>query len=157
MSAITLSPIGVVRSPFTDPQTTPKQPRFSPDTEAEIHIDEPWREGLTDLVAFTRIWVLSWLDRPGFDLTMMPLPPWDTKPHGVFAGRSPVRPNSIGMSNVELMSVDRENGVIRIRGIDLLDGTPVLDIKPYAARIDAHPDAGDGWFETAPGRTETWK
>lgn len=158
---LSLTPIGIVRTPYTDRESTPYQPRFAPDVEAEVHLADPYVAGLKDLDSFDRIWLLTWLDRPHHEMRLTVVPPWDTEERGLFAGRGPVRPNSIGLTCCELIRVahpedGKGGGVLYVRGVDLLDHTPVLDIKPYLRSIEAHPDASEGWFETAKARKQSW-
>ena len=107
------------------------------DSESEIEIDAPWRDALDGLDAFSHIWVLTYLDRlPAPEsLRVNPKPADASVRVGIFATRSPQRPNPIGICAVELLQV--RGNVLRVRGLDALDGTPVLDIKPYLARRDA--------------------
>jgi tRNA-Thr(GGU) m(6)t(6)A37 methyltransferase TsaA len=146
---LTLSPIGVVHSPFTDKRSAPRQPAAAREVRGTIELlpDTRYQHALSDLGAWTHIWVLFWFDRnSGWRPTV--LPPRSTKKRGVFATRSPHRPNPIGMSVVQLERV--EGRVLHVRGLDMLDQTPVLDIKPYVAYTDALPDAGSGWLQPAP-------
>ena len=154
-----LESIGRVRSPYIEQRGTPIQPAFG-EEPVEIFVDPQYRGSLADLDGFERVWIVTWLDRAG-EYRPRVVPYRDTVERGLFATRSPCRPNPIGLSCVRLLSVDLESGVIRIESADLLDGTPVLDIKPYLPRIDAHSDSRDGWFgesrvrrERADGRFE---
>ncbi|MHC4471085.1 MAG: tRNA (N6-threonylcarbamoyladenosine(37)-N6)-methyltransferase TrmO [Planctomycetota bacterium] len=140
------SPIGWIRSPRKTQEGAPVQPRYGDESDAaEIVIESAFRESLRDLEGFERIWVLTWLDRAK-DYRPLVVPYRDTVERGLFATRSPSRPNPIGLSCVELLSVDREAGLVSVGATDLLDGTPVLDVKPYIPEIDAFPDARAGWF-----------
>ncbi len=123
---------------------TPIQPHTGQPDPAEIHIDPPWREGLSDLEGFDRIWLLVWLDRAK-PCRLKVVPYRDNVPRGVFSTRAPSRPNPIGLSCVRLLAVEAEEGVLRVEAVDLLDGTPVLDIKPYVPEFDAFPGAAAGW------------
>lgn len=132
MEHLTLRPIGRVRSPYKVPGDAPRQGRFS-DTVSEIIIDDAFLPGLRDLAAKKHIIVLSWFDRS--DRSMLAAtPPGDTKEHGVFATRSPNRPNPVGLCVVDLISI--KGPVLTVRGLDSLDGTPVIDIEPYSPEID---------------------
>ena len=136
--------IGIVRSPHTKQKGTPIQPRFAEGTEGVIEIAEEYAEALRDLDGFERIWVLYVFDRASRpSLTVTPY--IDTEPRGLFATRAPSRPNPVGMSCVRLLAVD--GTTLRLAELDMLDGTPVLDIKPYAPRFDAYPDARAGWLD----------
>ena len=142
----TIFPIGVVHSPYRVQKGTPVQPNQAEAVTAEIHVFPEYREGLEDLDRFDRLWILSWLDRSKpFRLKVIPYR--DTVERGLFSTRAPSRPNPIGISCVKLISVDIDTGVITVSGIDLLDGTPVLDIKPYAALFDSFPSVKSGWLD----------
>lgn len=150
MDHLEIRPIGRVRSSHREQTGTPIQPAFGgEDGRARVEIDPPWREGLSDLEGFGRVWLLTLLDRsPGFRARVVPYR--DTVERGVFATRSPCRPNPIGLSCVALLGVDVVSGVLEIGACDLLDGTPVLDVKPYVPSVDAFPDAPAGWFGASP-------
>jgi tRNA-Thr(GGU) m(6)t(6)A37 methyltransferase TsaA len=141
-----------VSSPYQRRFGTPQQASAIDSTsEATLELDPALipRESLRDLVGVERIWVLSWLDRSG---TWGPLvrPPRGARVRrSLFATRSPDRPNPIGLSAVELLRV--EGTTLHVRGIDLLDGTPVLDIKPYVPYADAFPESRAGWIDEIPG------
>jgi tRNA-Thr(GGU) m(6)t(6)A37 methyltransferase TsaA len=142
-----LRPIGIVHSPFGDRQAAPRQ---SSDSDATGSIELFPRSGiehaLEDLSTFRLIWVLFWFHK---NLGWRPKvrPPRSRKRRGVFATRSPYRPNPIGLSAVELLAI--EGRILRIKNLDMLDGTPVLDIKPYVAYTDAIADDSGGWLEVA--------
>ncbi|MBU0509842.1 tRNA (N6-threonylcarbamoyladenosine(37)-N6)-methyltransferase TrmO [bacterium] len=150
----TVRPIGFIRSPYAERKDMPRQPSDSDALPAELQVLPEFRAGLADLQEFDRIWVLAWLHqaRP-FSLRVTP--PIDTAEHGVFATRSPDRPNPIALSCVRLQSVNEETGVLRVERMDLLDGTPVLDIKPYIPESDAFPDAASGWHGRARQKTKS--
>jgi tRNA-Thr(GGU) m(6)t(6)A37 methyltransferase TsaA len=144
-------PIGWVSSPYRRRFGTPQQAAaLDSQAEAVLWLDErhiPAR-ALTDLVGIERIWVVSWLHRGG---TWAPLvrPPRGTRERrSLFATRSPDRPNPIGLSCVRLVRVDGCN--LHVQGVDLLDGTPILDIKPYVPYADAFPDSKAGWIDAIP-------
>jgi tRNA-Thr(GGU) m(6)t(6)A37 methyltransferase TsaA len=127
-----MRPIGVVRSPYGDRSQIPKGPGAEHTAEGTIEIAPELAEGLTDIEGFSHLFVIWVFDKSdGFDL--MATPPTDTKPHGVFATRAPRRPNPIGLTVVELLG--REGNRLNVRGLDMLDGTPVLDIKPYLSSV----------------------
>jgi len=135
---IEINPIGIVRSPYATMADAPHQGRFS-DQESEIIIDEAYSIGLTDIEHHPHLIVLSWLDRAERN-TLTAIPPHDLhhREHGVFATRSPHRPNPIGLCVVDL--IKRNGRTLRVRGLDVIDGTPVLDIKPFSRGIDCVPD-----------------
>ena len=129
---IELHPIGYVRSPYKVQKDAPRQGRLS-DTVSEIVIEDRYLPGLDDVEKKTHLIVLSWFDRA--DRTALKAtPPHNPVEHGVFATRSPNRPNPVGLSVVDLL--ERTGNVLRVRGLDALDGTPVIDIKPYSPDID---------------------
>jgi tRNA-Thr(GGU) m(6)t(6)A37 methyltransferase TsaA len=153
-------PIGIVRSPYKEKVEAPRQATIGSDVVGTIEIVPELVDALDDLQGFERIWVLFWFDRgaPGSEEAPPPrpkvLPPRSDRRRGVFATRSPHRPNPIGLSAVRL---DRVDGcVLHVRDLDILDGTPVLDVKPYLAYADAFPDARAGWLE-APDPRPRWR
>ena len=137
-------PIGVIHSPYTPKKGAPKQGRFKPDVPAEIEIFPEFEKGLTDLETFSHVWVLYAFDKAK-GWSPLTGTPWDKKRRGVFATRSPRRPNPVGLTVVRL--VKREGRVLHIQGIDAFDGTPVLDIKPYIPRLDVVRRASPGWLK----------
>lgn len=144
MHNITYHSIGIVHSPFLKPEGTPIQPAASKNSEAIIEIFPEFVEGLRDLEHFSHIYVLFHLHlAEKKDLTVIPF--LDTAPHGVFATRSPGRPNAIGISVVYLDRI--EDNKLYVRNIDILNGSPVLDIKPYIPRFDVFETTKNGWFE----------
>lgn len=146
-SEIVLRPIGVVRSPFTRKVEAPRQPHVAKEVEGTIELDPTLEHALEDLEGFEHVWVLAWMDRAR-SFRPKVLPPRSDKKRGVLATRSPHRPNPIALSVVELVRV--EGTVLHVRGLDLLDGTPVLDVKPYLPWVDAIPRSRAGWLEEEP-------
>lgn len=146
-----LEPIGWVRSPYSRRFGTPQQ-AAAIDSEAEAVLElDPDRipaSALADLAGIERVWVLSWLDRGGGWSPQVRPPRGSRLRRGVFATRSPDRPNPIGLSAVRLLRVEGTN--LHVRGIDLLDGTPILDLKPYVVYADAFPEAKGGWIDEIP-------
>ncbi len=143
---LNIQPIGVIRSGWSEPAGTPIQPRFAEGARATVEVRPELADGLKDLDGFDRIWLLYWLDRaPGTKLRVTPF--MDDTERGLFATRAPCRPNPIGMSCVKLISVD--GPVLTIDQCDILDGTPLLDIKPYSPKFDAYPEAACGWMPAA--------
>ncbi len=127
-----MQPIGQVKSSYTETAQIPKGLGAKHEAEAIIEIRPDLEEGLTDLEGFSHLYIIWLFDRSeGYALTVTP--PTDTRPHGVFATRSPRRPNPIGLTVVELLR--RDGRLLHIRGADMLDGTAVLDIKPYLSSI----------------------
>src|SRR5689334_19321308 len=129
---ITMRPIGHVRSPFQTTAEIPKGCGAKHQAEGVLAILPEFAEGLLDIEGFSHVYVIWMFDRAeGFALTATP--PTDNRPHGVFATRSPRRPNPIGLTVVEVLG--REGEMVRVGGVDMLDGTPILDIKPYLSNI----------------------
>lgn len=145
MTEIVFTPIGTVRSPFCDPKDMPIQPVGARDVRGTIELDPTYAAGLKDLAGFSRIIVLYHFHRSsGYSLEVIPF--LDKTPHGVFATRAPRRPNAIGLSILRLASID--GATLHVLDVDILDGTPVLDIKPYVPAFDAYPDERTGWLTT---------
>lgn len=136
-------PIGVIHSPWTKGETAPRQPPEN-GAEGSVELLPELAPALADLEGFERIWLLCLLDRSG-PWTFRATPPLNGRSHGLFATRSPRRPNPIGLSCVRLLRVD--GPILRVDGLDMLDGTPLLDLKPYIPQLDAWPGARAGWLE----------
>ena len=146
----TPSPIGYVRSPYTSTKSIPKGLGVKHDEEGILEILPEFELGLTDIEGFSHLFVIWAFDRSeGFEL--FGPSPTDDRPHGVFATRSPRRPNPIALTVVELLG--REGPRLRVRGIDMLDGTPILDIKPYMSSIPAEK-LRRGWLAEAESRKQ---
>jgi tRNA-Thr(GGU) m(6)t(6)A37 methyltransferase TsaA len=148
---LSLTPIGVVHSPFTEKMQAPRQPNTSgaADGSVELFSGRDFEHALEDLATFRYIWLIFWFDQSeGWRPKV--LPPRSEKRRGVFATRSPHRPNPLGMSLVELTGID--GLVLSVKGLDLLEGTPVLDIKPYIPYADSRPDADHGWLDEPAGK-----
>ena len=144
----TLRPIGFVRSPFTDRAQIPKGPGAKHTAEGTLEIRPELADGLTDIEGFSHLFVIWVFDRAeGFDL--LSTPPTDTSAHGVFATRSPRRPNPIALTVVTLLR--RDGHSLHVRGVDMLDGTPILDIKPYLSSVPAG-ELRRGWLAEAENR-----
>jgi tRNA-Thr(GGU) m(6)t(6)A37 methyltransferase TsaA len=138
--------IGHARTVWSRRQDAPHQPRAAPDVVGEIVIEEAFWPALADLESFKRIWVI-FLFHQSTGFAPRVKPPRGGPKRGVLATRAPNRPSQIGLSCVELAGVDLSTGVVRAAGLDLLDGTPVLDLKPYLPEADSFPDAGHGWVD----------
>lgn len=144
VATYTYTPIGTIHSPFTDIAGMPVQPVGARGVRGTIKIRDDLMGGLADLSAFSHLILIYALHRcSGYSLTVTPF--LEPVPHGIFATRSPKRPNAIGFSVVRL--VDVEGCAITIEDVDILDGTPLLDLKPYVRSFDAYPDSCCGWFE----------
>ena len=147
---ITMSPIGVIRSPFKTKEETPIQGIFQPDAAGVVEVFPEFADGLRDIEGFSHIILLYHFHCAGPVELVRRTFLDDNEPHGVFASRHPCRPNGIGLSVVRLLG--REGGFLRVGEIDVLDGTPLLDIKPYVRRFDCRPQAASGWLEGKEGR-----
>jgi tRNA-Thr(GGU) m(6)t(6)A37 methyltransferase TsaA len=152
VSELVVRPIGFVRSPFSEKVEAPRQPTAAAGVEGTVEVLPAYADALADLDAFDRIWLVFWFDRANGWRPKV-LPPRSEVKRGVFATRSPHRPNPIGISAVRLERV--EGLVLHVRDLDLVDGTPVLDIKPYVPYADAFPEAGAGWLDARDPR-EPW-
>jgi len=151
MDEVRYRPIGIVHSPLRAEDHVPPRPVRSRGIEAVVEVLPEYAEGLTDLEGFSHIVLLCSLHlSTGFSLTVKP--PSDTVTHGVFATRSPRRPNPISLSVVRLAGRDGVN--LRVIDADLVDGTPVLDIKPYIPATYIGDEVRTGWFETRPRTVE---
>ncbi|MBS0580119.1 MAG: tRNA (N6-threonylcarbamoyladenosine(37)-N6)-methyltransferase TrmO [Proteobacteria bacterium] len=147
---LVLEPIGYVHAAATTRVQAARQPRAAQGVPARIELlpGRHFEHALADLARWERIWVLFWFHRnPGWRPKVLP-PRSTTGRKGVFSTRSPHRPNPIGLSVVRLERI--EGLVLHVRDADMLEGTPVLDLKPYVAYTDAHPQAGDGWLADQP-------
>ena len=142
----TAQPIGFIRSPFTATSQIPKGPGARHDAEGAIEILHEFASGLQDIEGFSHLFVLWEFDRAG-GASLIAHPPTDReRPHGVFATRSPCRPNPIGLTVLELLR--RDGAILHVRGVDMLDRTPVLDIKPYLSSIPVEK-LRRGWLTEA--------
>lgn len=152
MSELVVRPVGFVRSPFREKADAPRQGTVATGAHGSVEILPAYQDALDDLASFERIWLVFWFDRAEGGRSKVLPPRSDTK-RGVFATRSPHRPNPIGLTAVRLLRV--EGRVLHVRDLDLVDGTPVLDVKPYLPYADAFPDANAGWLE-APDPRAAW-
>jgi tRNA-Thr(GGU) m(6)t(6)A37 methyltransferase TsaA len=141
-------PIGYVSSPYKNTSEIPKGLNTRHDAEGVLRILRDFELGLTDIEGFSHLFVIWEFDR-SHDYDLLGSSPFEERPHGVFATRSPRRPNPIGLTVVELLR--RENADLIVRGIDMLDGTPILDIKPYMSSIPAEK-LRRGWLAEAEAR-----
>ena len=144
----TSQPIGFVSSPYKQTSEVPKGLGAKHEVEGELKILPELEAGLTDIEGFSHLFVIWEFDRAqGFEL--LGKPPSDNRPHGVFATRSPRRPNPIGLTVVQLLR--REGATLQVRGVDMLDGTPILDIKPYLTSVPQEV-LRRGWLAEAEAR-----
>jgi len=138
-----MRPIGVIHSPFTDTKQTPIQPTRS-QAIGQVIIHPEFADGLQDVEEFSHIILLyAFHQSEGYSLRVKPF--LDDQLHGLFATRHPCRPNPIGLSIVRLLA--RRDNVLEIGGVDVLDGTPLLDIKPYVPDFDVRTNTHTGWYE----------
>lgn len=153
---ITLEPIGVIRTNRAEHDTTPVQTRFNWDEPGEIHLDAAFTLGLEGLDGFSHLWVVTWLHRAGEptgDETPLTQTPFLLRPRGetkgIFAIRGPKRPNPIGLHLVRIASVNLTPPIVYFHGVDMVDETPVLDIKPWVSQFDLPPETStrSGWYD----------
>ena len=136
--------IGVIHSPFQAADGCPIQPRAAKGVEGTVEVLPALTGGLKDLQGFERIWLIYWFNRSSFDKDKLVVTPYlDKTAHGVFATRAPARPNPIGISPVRLLEVC--GNVLKVCDVDVVDGTPLLDIKPYVPQFDCFVEARSGW------------
>jgi tRNA (adenine37-N6)-methyltransferase len=155
MDSIIFLPIGMIHSPFTEPAGTPIQPAAGKDIRGTVEVYSEFEEGLQDLSGFSHIILLYHLHRSGKP-SMKVKPFLDQETRGVFSTRAPSRPNAIGLSVVRLLSIDGRH--LRVAGMDILDGTPLLDIKPYVPGFDdPADDVRTGWLESRIGGIDATK
>jgi tRNA-Thr(GGU) m(6)t(6)A37 methyltransferase TsaA len=141
-----MKPIGVIHTPFTELGGMPIQPAGAAGVRGTVEVFEEYRAGLKDLDGFSHIVLLYVFHQSeGYELQVVPF--MDTEPRGLFATRAPKRPNPIGLSVVQLDRI--EGGILQVRNTDMLDGTPLLDIKPYVPEFDSHVHVRTGWLEQA--------
>ncbi len=136
---VELTEIGIIHSPYENRDDAPRQGRG--DTVFEIEIFEEFEEGLEDIEEFSHLHIFYWLHKSKKD-SLKVVTPSGTTPRGVFTTRSPHRPNPIAHSVISLL--EKNGRILRVHGLDAIDGTPVLDIKPYISKLDSKPDAEHG-------------
>ena len=144
-----LRAIGVIHSPYVTKDACPIQPVYASEARGTVEVFEEYAAGLKDVETFSHLYLLYLFDRAG-QIELVRPTFLDDEPHGVFASRHPCRPNGIGMSIVRLAR--REANTLVVAGLDVLDGTPLLDIKPYIPRFDVIEGASDGWVGDQPWR-----
>lgn len=154
--SLLVEPIGYVRTGHVERQSAPRQPAAAKDTKGRIELlhDPRYEHALEDLDSFTHIWVLFWFHLNNHFKAKV-APPRSERKRGVFATRAPYRPNPIGMSLVRLDRI--EGRTLYVRDLDILDGTPVLDIKPYLVYADRAEDANSGWLANVADPIEDYK
>ena len=143
-STVSYQPIGIIRTPFVSVSEMPIQPSGANGAKGIIELNPDLVAGLQDLEDFSHLILIYHLHLvSGYKLSVIPF--MDDQPHGIFATRAPARPNPIGISTVELKKI--ESNLLYIEGVDMLDGTPLLDIKPFFTKFDNRPEAKAGWLE----------
>lgn len=139
-----IKPIGIIHSHFEKSEGTPIQSSMAEGAQGYVELLPEYSEGLKDLEGFERIWLIYWFDRSKkSSLTVTPY--LDDETHGVFSTRAPSRPNPIGISSVKLLKIDKN--ILRIADVDILDNTPLLDIKPYVPEFDHFEVEKSGWLD----------
>jgi tRNA-Thr(GGU) m(6)t(6)A37 methyltransferase TsaA len=150
LPTLSLTPIGIIHSTHHDANRTPIQPACAPGSAGRIEVFEAYAEGLADIEGFSHLHILYWLDRAApASLTVMPF--LEDVFHGIFATRAPMRPNPLGLSVVRLL--ERRGRVLLVEDLDVLDGTPLLDIKPYVERFDVRQGTRGGWTDGVDAET----
>jgi tRNA-Thr(GGU) m(6)t(6)A37 methyltransferase TsaA len=153
-SSVIYQPIGIIHSPFKEPKGTPIQPVAAPESEATVEVFVDYAEGLKDIEGFSHL-ILIFHMHLTKSRQLKVIPFLDTIEHGVFATRSPGRPNPIGFSVVKLEKI--EGNLLYIKGVDMIDGSPLLDIKPFIPAFDVRNADKTGWFEKINDTTSTTK
>jgi tRNA-Thr(GGU) m(6)t(6)A37 methyltransferase TsaA len=140
-----MKPIGIIKTPFTKIENMPIQPKGAKDIEGKIIVDEIYKDGLKDLEGFSHIYLIYHFHKAD-KVKLIVKPFLDTNERGVFSTRSPLRPNHIGISIVELIKI--EGNELFIKGADILDHTPLFDIKPYIEKFDHPEQSRSGWMKS---------
>jgi tRNA-Thr(GGU) m(6)t(6)A37 methyltransferase TsaA len=138
-----LQQIGIIHTPFADKPDAPVQGVYADAAEGAVEVDAIYAQGLQDITGFSHLILLYQFHRAG-QIELVRQPFLDDVPRGLFSTRHPARPNPLGLTVVELLGC--AGNVLRVRGVDMLDGTPLLDIKPYVKRFDCFPQAAEGWL-----------
>jgi tRNA-Thr(GGU) m(6)t(6)A37 methyltransferase TsaA len=141
---IKLKPIGIIRTPYGDSEAAPIQGRLKSDVEGTVEVDPGFSEGLKDVERFSHLILLYHFHCSG-EPRLLAKPYLGEEKRGIFAIRAPCRPNPIGLTVVKLL--EREGSKLRVLGVDMLNGTPLLDIKPYVPKFDSVPEASSGWLQ----------
>jgi len=146
--SLELKPIGIIRSPYKNAGAAPYQ-GYKTEEISQIEVFKEFEEGLKDIEGFSHIIVIYWFNKSqGYHLLVKT--PWDDSLHGLFTTRSPRRPCPLGLTVVELVA--REKNILKVKGLDAIDGTPLLDIKPYIPSIDERAFVKLGWLEGKLGK-----
>lgn len=152
MHEINYKPIGIIRSPFRDTKGMPIQPTGASDIRGSVEVFPEFAQGLKDLEDFSHVILLYHFHKARASKLVV-TPFMDSRPRGLFSTRAPTRPNPIGFSVVKLLGIERN--ILHIENIDILDGTPLLDIKPYVPEFDQPPAGRVGWLEQAKGKVQS--
>lgn len=142
---MTFEPIGVLRTPFKTREEAPEQGAARPEAKGVVEVFPEFEDGLKDVETFSHVILLYHFDRAWEVKLVRPASP-DKTPRGLFASRHPCRPNGIGFTVVRLLG--RSGNRLEVAGVDAIDGTPLLDIKPYIPRLDCFPEANEGWVSS---------
>ena len=143
--------IGIIHTPFSTSAGTPVQTSVAGGAKGTVEIFDDYVSGLRDIEGFDRIWLLYWFNRV-CDTRLTVIPYKDDREHGLFATRAPCRPNPVGMSSVRLIGI--EGNTLRVEDVDMLDSTPLIDIKPYVPAFDVYDIKRCGWLDTSSDITE---
>jgi tRNA-Thr(GGU) m(6)t(6)A37 methyltransferase TsaA len=154
MKEIRYRPIGIINSPFKEPKGTPIQPSAANDVQGTVEIFPKYTDGLKDLEGFSHI-ILLYHFHLSKEVSLKVKPFMDEQPRGVFATRAPSRPNPIGISVVRLVKIN--GNILRVGNVDVVDGTPLLDIKPYVPEFDVKDVEKIGWLEKSIHKLATSK
>lgn len=150
MQGITYNPIGIIHSEHTVTEKTPAQPVYAKGCRGHLELYPEFSEGLRDLDGFSHIYLIYHFHKER-NVRLLVKPFLQDKEHGIFATRTPCRPNAIGLSVVELLGI--EGNIVRLDNVDILDGTPLLDMKPCTAKFDLHNITKNGWQDEVDEQT----
>ena len=141
---IKLKPIGIIHTPYKEPKGIPIQGKFEKEVTGQVEIFPEYKQGLKDIEGFSHLILIYYFDRAK-EGKLISRPFLEDEPHGIFAIRSPMRPNHIGCSIVKMLKV--KDNIITFSEVDILDNTPLLDIKPYVSHFDSRESVKNGWLE----------
>lgn len=146
-----IEPVGIIHTPFTEKEDCPIQPLYASNATGRVEVFERYAPALKDIEGFSHIYLIYHFDRAG-EVRLVRPTFLDDEPHGIFASRHPCRPSGIGLSIVRLKK--RDGNILTVEGVDVLDKTPLLDIKPYLPRFDYVENATEGWTAGKESRTK---
>jgi len=144
-----IEPIGIIETPFQQAEGTPIQPSRANGARGKVYVDARFWPGLQDLAGFERIWLVYWFHKRAVS-SLVVTPFLDQQRRGVFATRAPAHPAPVGISVVRLIGI--AGGVLDVADVDIINGTPLLDIKPYVPEFDSYPVSKAGWFDQSSSR-----